>query len=177
MANFDKKEWLDKHVVPLLAGKPPLFIYHPFWNGIPPKDVLVILTANKPKRIETDIPHEDDGFDGSAWPHAVKRLIDENEFRFDYTREALAIQHEGSLFNMFGGDGAPLFNPAGLVSVRLFLKIEDIGLILQITCHYPSTTDIPAGNHASAAVKAFYALFDVNPLEVCHKHGALFGQA
>ena len=57
MADFQQKEWLDKNVVPLLNGEPALALHHPFWNGTPPKEVLVLL---KPA----------DDSDESAWPRA-----------------------------------------------------------------------------------------------------------
>lgn len=217
MANFDKKEWLDKHVVPLLAGNPPLRIYHPFWDSLPPKNALVILMAGEPPSNPSctrcgcpkagipgrklcehteacDCPRSsspvkglecasagctyDDDFDPAAWPRAVKRLLDKHDFRFDFTREQIAITFEGGLFNAFGGDGAPLFSPDGMASVRLYRKVDDgIGLIAQIACSYKATAKLSAGEHACAATKAFFALFEENPLEVCQKYGALFGQA
>jgi len=199
MANFDQKKWLDDHVVPLLQGNPPLSIYHPFWNGSPPKDVLVLLLAeedprctrchipkSRPERgIECGIPGCNFEFDSTAWPRAVKRLIDDHDFRFDFTREQIAVRMDQGLLNLFGGDGAPLFNPEGMASARLFRKEPDgIGLIVQIACRYPGTTqagdaprELTPGEHAAAATKAFYALFEENPLEVCQKYGALFGQA
>jgi hypothetical protein len=116
--------------------------------------------------------------DPSAWPKATKRLLDEEGFRFDYTREQLAVQVDGRVFNLFGGDGAPLYNPEGMASVRLFRQRDDgIPLIVQIACQYKSADGVDAGHLAAAAAKAFYDLFDVSPLEVCQKYGAVFGQA
>jgi hypothetical protein len=194
MSDFKMKEWLDQHVVPLLAGTPPLRIYHPFWNGMPPKDVLVVLMAgdasenhctqcHQPKGGPTPgcdegCTYGDNPFDPTAWPTAVKRILDTKTFRFDFTREQIAISHEGGLFNAFGGDGAPLFSPDGMASCRLFGKMSDgIGLIAQIACQYKPTAELGAGEHAAAATKAFYGLFDESPLEVCQKYGAIFGQA
>ena len=162
MADFDMKNWLDQHVVPLLK-ETALEIYHPFWNGIPPKEVLVILLSQPDP--------------ASAWPTAVKKLLD-GGFRFDFLREQQAIAMESGLFKAFGGDGAPLFNAEGTASVRLFKKVggeEDSGrwvnLILQVGCKYPEGTD------AALATKAFYALFEESPLVVCQTYGATFGQA
>jgi len=166
MSDFDMKKWLDSHVVPLLNQEPNLRIHHPFWNGMPPRDVLVIAMAGELEE------NSDQEFDPSAWPRAIQRLLQTDGFRFDFTREQIAISHEGGIFNAFGGDGAPLFNPEGLASARLFRKEDDgIGLILQVACRYPNGTD------AAAATKTFYGLFEENPLEVCQKYGAVFGQA
>ena len=168
MAEFDMKSWLDKTVVPLLAINKTLSIYSPFWNGVPPKEVLVILMAGQ----------GDDEFDPAAWPGVLKSLLDEHKFRFDFTREQIAVSHDNGLINLFGGDGAPLFNPDGLASARVFRKEEDgTGLILQVASRFPSTDNLSPGQHASAATKAFYSLFEESPLEVCQTYGALFGQA
>ena len=146
---FDMKAWLDTHVVPLLQG---LKIYHPFWNGIPPKEVLVILLAQQ------------------DWPAQVKRLLDAG-FRFDFLREQQVIALETGTFTAFGGDGAPLFNQEGTASVRLFKRVDGVGLILQVGCSY-GKTDL-----AAAATKDFYALFDESPLTVCKTFGVAFGDA
>ena len=154
--SFSMKAWLDSHVIPLLKDT-GLKIYHPFWNGVPPKEVLVILIA------EPEPP--------DAWPKAAKKLL-EDGFRFDFLREQQVIALEGGIFKAFGGDGAPLFNAEGTASVRLFRKADDgKGLILQIGCRYAD------GVSAAAATKAFYALFDESPLTVCQTYGATFGQA
>jgi hypothetical protein len=156
VSDFDMKSWLDKNVVPLLADT-GLQIYHPFWNGVPPKEVLVILLSQPSP--------------ASAWPTAVKKLLD-GGFRFDFLREQQAIAMEGGLFKAFGGDGAPLFNAEGTASVRVFKKLEDgVGLILQVGCKYPD------GAEAALATKAFYAQFEESPLSVCQTYGATFGQA
>lgn len=195
--HFEMKTWLDKEVCPLLAGPPPLRIYYPFWNGVPPKDVLVVLMAgagssdsctrcHQPKGqpakgsdcLSPGCNYEDQTFDPTAWPAAAKRLLANEGFRFDFTREQIAITHDGGIFNAFGGDGAPVFSPDGMASVRLFRKASDgIGLIVQVTCQYRSTGELSAGEHAAAATKAFYGLFEESPLEVCQKYGAIFGQA
>lgn len=171
MPSFEMKQWLDTNVVPLLAGPPAISIYHPFWNGIPPKDVLILF--------RTDTVGEDvEPFDPTAWPKAAKRLLDDSGFRFDYTREQMAVQVESRVFNLFGGDGAPIFNKDGMASLRLFKKMDDgIGLIAQIGCEYPAEGEMSPGEHAAAATKGFYAQFEENPLEVCRKYGAVFGQA
>lgn len=149
MTAFDMKAWLDQHVVPLLEG---LKIYHPFWNGVPPKEVLVILLAQQ------------------DWPQQVKRLLDAG-FRFDFLREQQLIAMEGGTFHAFGGDGAPLFNQDGTASVRLFKRVEGIGLILQVGCQYGRA------DRAAAATKEFYGLFEESPLTVCQTFGVAFGDA
>ena len=157
---FDMKGWLDREVVPLLKGR-GLKIYHPFWSGNPPKEVLVILVADP---VATG---------AASWPDAVKSLLEQEAFRFDYLREQVGIVMEGgAMFKAFGGDGAPLFNQEGTASVRLFRKCEDgVGLVLQVGCRYPS------GELASQATKDFYALFEESPLTVCKTYGAVFGAA
>ena len=196
MTDFEMKPWLDENVVPFLAGPPALRIYHPFWNGMPPADVLVVLMAGGESKDNCTRCHQPKGqphkgadcgdgctygeteFDPTAWPAASKRLLADSGFRFDFTREQIAITHDGGIFNAFGGDGAPVFSPDGMASVRLFKKASDgIGLIVQVACQYRPSDELGAGEHAAAATKAFYGLFDESPLEVCQKHGAIFGQA
>ena len=156
MTDFDLKTWLDTNLLPILTAT-GLKLYHPFWNGVPPKEVLAILLADP-----TPV---------SAWPAAVKALLEQG-FRFDFLREQRLIAMESGVFKAFGGDGAPLFNQEGTASVRLFKKLEDgCGLILQVGCRYAS------GEEAAAATKAFYALFEESPLSVCQTYGATFGQA
>jgi hypothetical protein len=150
------KGWLDEYVVPLLKDT-GLKIYHPFWNGMPPKEVLVVLLSE---------PSPSD-----AWPTAIKKLLG-GGFRFDFLREQQAIALEGGIFKAFGGDGAPLFNAEGTASVRLFKKMDDgKNLILQIGCKYKD------GAAAAQATKTFYGLFEESPLTVCQTYGATFGQA
>lgn len=168
MPGFDKKRWLDDHVLPSLQPDPThpsLSLYAVFWNGHPPKDVLVFATAP---------PATTEPFDPLAWPSAVKRLL-ESGFVFDFTREQQMVKDpDGSarLIALFGGDGAPLFDKSGACSVRLFRKIEDgRNLILQIGCRYADGLD------AAVAVKAFFALFDQNAMTVCQTFAAPFGQA
>jgi hypothetical protein len=197
MTTFDKKEWLDKHVVPLLAGPPSLTIYHPFWNGIPPKDVMVVLMAGEvlaAKCSKCHTPRKDaptkgldcaqtgctyeSSFEPTAWPAAIKRLLDDHKFRFDFTRDHQAIPFDGGMFNAFGGDGSPVYDKTGLARCRLFRKAEDgIPLIVEVSCKYRPTDELGAGEHAAAATKAFYGLFEESPLEICQKYGAIFGQA
>lgn len=117
-------------------------------------------------------------FDPTAWPRVVKRLLEEDDFRFDYLREQQMIQCEGGVFTAFGGDGAPLYNQEGLASVRLFRKGDDgVGLVLQVGCEYLACDGMRAGEHAAAATKQFYGQFEESPLVVCQKFGAVFGAA
>lgn len=172
MASFDMKKWLDTNVVPLTQQEPHSKIYSFIWNGNPPKEILVWLI------VESE-PTEEAPFAAGAWPELVRRLIKDNGFRFDFLREQQMVQLEDGLVPVFGGDGAPLFGKEGMATSRLFLKGEDgISLILQVGCNYPAKDDLSPGQHASAAVKGFFGLFgDEDPLTVCSKYGAVFGQA
>ena len=91
----------------------------------------------------------------------------------------MLITLQEGMVKAFGSDGAPIFNPEGMASVRLFRKEEDgTGLILQVGCQFWPVEGMTAGTHAAAAVKGFFGLFDTeNPLEVCAKYGAVFGAA
>ena len=172
MASFDMKKWLDTNVVPLAQQQPQSQIYSFIWNGNPPKEILVWLT------VESE-PTEEKPFAAGAWPELVRRLIKDDDFRFDYLREQQMVQLEGGLVPVFGGDGAPLFAKDGMSSSRLFKKMDDgICLILQVGCKYPPKDEMSPGQHASSAVKGFFGLFgDEDPLTVCSKYGAVFGQA
>lgn len=155
MPDFERKKWLDEHVVPLLNQEPAASIYTAFWNGAPPKEVLVFLLAPEP----------------GTWPQLAKRLLDA-EFRFDYLRDVQIVEHEGKRLALFGGDGAPLFDKSGTASARLFKKMPDgVNLILQVGARFPTGVD------AAAAVKEFFGLFDKNPIDVCASMSAPFGQA
>ena len=201
MAEFEMKRWLDTNVVPLLQGPPRLHIYSFIWTQAPgaphPGEILVWLrtgpdagvdrtvpcsceaivhnTGCTPAEAEKDCPaHQNPPapFNPADWPRAVKRLLDEAGFRFDYLREQMLVALEGGTIKIFGGDGAPLYNEQGMASCRLFKKLDDgIGLILQVGCQYP------AGEDAVQATKSFYQQFDESPLVVTQKYGALFGQA
>jgi hypothetical protein len=166
------KKWLDTHVVPLTQQEPQSSIYSFIWNGTPPKEILVWLVVEHE-------PTDDKPFNPAAWPELVRRLVVDQDFKFDYLREQQMVQLENGLVPVFGGDGAPLFGKEGMASARLFRKQDDgISLILQVGCKFPPLEGMSAGQHASAAVKAFFSLFgDENPLTVCSKYGAVFGQA
>ena len=206
MAAFKMKEWLDTNVVPLLStdlkiysfiwnGDPPKQIL--VWlvaaccplarTGAAGPDAareraLVGQTlqgeAASTRAAGDDELAEPEPFDPAQWPRAA------HDFRFDYLREQQMVQLESGLIPIFGGDGAPLFGKEGTTAVRLFKRMDDgIDLILQVGCLYPASTagaDAPAlspGQHAAAAVKGFFGLFDVPALEVCQKFSAPFGQA
>ena len=113
----------------------------------------------------------------TAWAETVKNLL-EAGWRFDFTREQQLVVVNGQSIKAFGGDGAPLFNPEGLASVRLFRKTEDgVGLVIQIGCTFWETPEHESpGKMAAAAVKGFFALFPTdNPMEVCAKYAVPFG--
>ena len=157
---FDKKQWLDTHVVPLLelGGETrSISLYSALWNGDPPTEVLVYLLV-----------HDDHA---ASWGAIVKQLLDAG-WRFDFLREQQLVKDETGLIPIFGGDGAPLFGKDGMASVRLFRRGGDgIGQIVQVGAKFPSGTD------AAIAVKAFFALFDQNALQVCASFAAPFGAA
>lgn len=166
MPDFDRKRWLDDNVVPLLHQDPPASIYTVFWNGAPPKEILVLLLAGK---------GTDDGITAvpdEAWPQLVKRLLVAG-FTFDFLRDVQPVVHEGKKLVLFGGDGAPFFDKSGYVSARLHKKLETgESLILQIGHKYDD------GVAAALAVKTFFAQWDAkNPFDVCAEFSAPFGQA
>lgn len=172
MSSFEMKKWLDENVVPLTKRQPQSSIYSFIWNGNPPKEILVwLLVENEPT--------DEKPFSPAAWPELVRRLLVDDGFRFDLLREQQMVQLENGLVPIFGGDGAPLFGKEGMASSRLFRKTDDgISLILQVGCKYPPSGEMTGGQHASAAVKGFFSLFgDEDPLTVCSKYGAVFGQA
>lgn len=178
---FELKSWLDQHVIPLTRIEPPLSIYSFLWNGNPPTEVLVWLRAGSVDDDEEELGdlvhrentgHAPPPFDGSLWPSALRALLTEHGFRFDFLREEIAVALEGSMIKLFGSDGAPLYNKLGMASARLFKKMPDgVGLILQVGCQYPD------GLQAAAATKQFYQSFDESPLELTKKFGTVFGQA
>lgn len=162
---FDQKGWLDDQIVPLLGDSDPLKIYSALWNGTPPTEVLVFLLA------PADPP--------SAWGIHVKRLLD-NGWRFDFLREQQMVKADEGVVPIFGGDGAPLFGKDGMTSVRLFKRLTDRGdlakpleraCIVQVGCRFGSALV------ATQAIKDFFKLFDLNPLEVCAAMAAPFGAA
>lgn len=182
MAAFQMKEWLDRNVVPLLSDD--LKIYSFVWNGDPPKQILVWLVASSCALARTgdDERAASPEFSPTQWPRATHRLIVEHDFRFDYTREQQMVRLESGLIPIFGCDGAPLFGKEGTAAVRLFRRMNDgVDLILQVGCTYPPVGDgskkLSPGQHAAAAVKGFFGLFDVPALQVCQKFSAPFGQA
>jgi len=181
--SFDMKKWLDGNVVPLTQREPKSKIYSFIWNGNPPREILVWLLAGHPSAGDdsegTSASEEEKPFNPLDWPNLVKRLLVEDDFRFDYLREQQMVKIETGMIPVFGGDGAPLFGKDGMASSRLFKVMDDgIRLILQVGCKYPGESGMNPGQHASAAVKGFFGLFDdENPLTVCQKYAAVFGQA
>ena len=163
------KTWLDKHVVPLTKQEPKTFIYSFIWNGTPPKQIMVWLMTGQPPEEKKEMAAI---FDHSAWPMAAKRLLENDQFYFDFTRETQMVRmQDGQVIQIFGGDGAPLYNPGGTAALRLFRKVEDIELIVQVGCKYPD------GKSAAAATKGFYAMFEESPMEVIVKYTSPWGAA
>lgn len=189
MPGFDKKQWLDTHVLPLLKAEPLLHLISAFWNGLPPKDVLVFVglpAATLDYHVGTAglrsiVPHYEGpditAFDPTWWPFAVKRLLEQHGFVFDYTREVQMVKDPDGgphLIPLFGGDGSPVFGKNGMASVRLFKQIKEptkVNLILQVGGLYED------GIAAAAAVKSLFGLFEDNPVAVVQKYAAPFGQA
>lgn len=172
---FSLKAFLDRHVVPLLAGPPAAELYSELHRGDPPEEVCVWLRAKDPL----------------TWPALARRLLETPGWSFDYLREHALVQVNGQTCTIFGGDGSPFFNKAGMAMVRLYRKVEPeeepktkgkrtrggscahenpIGLIVDVGGKYDNVKE------ASTAVKAFFGLFDKkNPLEVCSEHRPAFG--
>lgn len=167
MATFDMKKWLDSHVVPLLNDE--LKIYSFIWRGDPPNEILVWLLAGPTREQQK----EQEPLDHTIWPRAIQRLVQNESFRFDFTREQQAVKTaDGAVITIFGGDGAPLYNQEGSAAARLFRKEDDgVNLILQLGCFYPD------GKDAAAATKGFYEAMGGNPLELVERFGAVWGQA
>jgi hypothetical protein len=153
------KAWLDAHVVPLLLGPPPVTIHSFIWRGSPPEEVMVWLLARPEDPLD--------------WQLAVRRLLETEGFSFDYTREAMAVNVNGVMVSVFGGDGAPFFNKEGMAMCRLFRHEKDgTNLILDVGWHGGSVM------LAKEAVKGFFLQFEgVNPVELCAKFAPRFGQA
>ncbi|TAL42863.1 MAG: hypothetical protein EPN91_07490 [Salinibacterium sp.] len=154
---FDIKAWLDQHVAieEVLGVLDPLVVHAPLWHGNPPAEVLVFLLASEC---------------GTWGPH-IQRLLGDG-WRFDFLRDVAAVVVDGRRITIFGGDGAPFFDVAGMSSVRLWKKVEDgVNLILQIGARWPD------GIAAAAGVKGFFGLFDEGALEMVAKYTATFGSA
>lgn len=162
---FELKPWLDQHVIPLLAGPPPAIFHAELHQGASPGGptaIMVFLRAAEP----------------SEWPALAKRLL-ESGFAFDYLREHAVVRVGEQLATVFGGDGTPFFNKEGMAMVRLFKKVDDRVLLLDVGGKYENV------NAAKDGVKAFFALFDqggaaagaMNALEVCRKFRPAFGES
>lgn len=121
------KPWLDKHVVPLLR------------STLAPNSQATQL------RIHSEIHSPPEQFDLicvyllaeiGTWAHHVYRLLKENGFKWDYMRDLNKIEAGGETRIIFGGDGSFFIHDNGMISCRLFTKIDDIGLILEIGCQH-----------------------------------------
>lgn len=148
------KAWLDKHVVPCLAGTPEAKLHSFLHQGDPPSDVLVFVQAETP----------------DLWPELVRRLL-EDGFVFDFTREATLVRVGAQVISIFGGDGTPFFN-AETAMVRLYRKVDDVNLMLEVGGRFA------ASGIASEQVKRFYGLFpDTDPSALVAKYRPSFGAA
>lgn len=142
MKNMDMKPWLDQHVVPLLKAPqeelPPLTVHSEIHS--PPDDpdlIVVYLFAQK-----------------DTWPRHVKRLLLKEEFYWDFMREFQPAQINGESRVLFGGDGSPFLHDNGMVSARIFTRIEGAGVILEVACDHSSKL------FAQDDVKTLYRLFE-----------------
>lgn len=122
---------------------------------------------------EPEIPHPSPASSGQVlgWSGHVKRLLETENFRFDHLRDVQLAPVPGGHVPLFGGDGTPIYGPNGMVSVRLYRKQADgCGLILQPGCRYKPL-------QATAAIKQFFASFNLPPFEVIERFKAVWGQA
>ncbi|KKM01177.1 hypothetical protein LCGC14_1797060 [marine sediment metagenome] len=158
---MDMKLWLDGNVVPLIASEekfPPLTIHSEIHS--PPVDfdlICVYLHAEK-----------------GSWPHHVRRLLTEHSFHWDYMRDLNKIVVGNETRIIFGGDGSPFLHDNGMVSCRLFKKLESIGFILEVGCIHATTL------LAQADVRALYDEFkekdEMNLQDVAVKFKPPFGE-
>ena len=157
---FDLKPWLDRHLVPLLGTEPPLEL-HSILQDRPqsakqPTAILVWALSKSP----------------SGWAPAVKRLLEQSGFYFDFVRAAQIVPlAPGQTITLFGGDGMPFIGQNGMAMSRLYRRCDDgIDLIMEVG-HRFSTAE-----SAAAAVKAFFAQFDgTDPLELVARFRPAFG--
>ena len=161
-ATFDLKAWLDKHVVPLLSGEPPLELHSVLQNSAPgaqAPDAVLVWALSKT---------------GDAWAPALRRVLERPGFSFDFLRAPQAVQvSPDQRIVIFGGDGAPFIGKNGMAMARLYRGCDDgISLILEVGYRFPRSED------AAQAVRAFFALFDkVEPAELLARYRPLFGAA
>src|SRR5258708_6611864 len=106
---FNLKAWLDQHVVPFLAGEPPLELHALTENWPPgadaPAAVLVWALSKTPE----------------SWAPAVRRVLELPGFSFDFLRAPHAVQvSPDQRITIFGGDGAPFIGKNGMAMARLY---------------------------------------------------------
>lgn len=197
--SFDQKAWIDAHVIPWLRPT-RLSLYSVLWNHKPgepqPAAVVVFTLAGLspppgPEANDNAPDPADDPWaqvaraaaaeqappingvaaaDPAAWPIAGKQLL-EAGFRFDYLREMQMVKTDHGLIQLFGGDGTPMPDKDGRVSMRLWRQIGPTQLIVVLGAKYASAPD------GIAAIKSFFALFDGNAVDVAQKFAAPFGAA
>ena len=158
--SFDLKLWLDRHVVPLLGPESSLALHSVLQNRPPsaerPVAILVWTVSKEPQ----------------GWAPAIKRLLAQPGCYFDFCRapQTVPVAPDRSIW-LFGGDGAPYVNAAGMAMARLYRRCDDgIELIMEVGHRFPT------GAAAAAAVKDFFALFEgTAPLELVARYMPLFG--
>ena len=141
------KSWLDQNVVPLLT--PPLFEPGDNEASIPQ------LT------IHSEIHSPPERFDlicvwltaPTHWEKHVRRILKEHNFQWDYMRELQKVVVGGDERIVFGGDGMPFVGNNGMASARLFKKVGDVGLILEIGQKFDSAL------LAQTAIKSLFTDF------------------
>jgi len=156
------KQWLDEHIVPLLSAKG---------------------TKLKPLTVHSEIHSPPENFDlvciylmaeEGSWGNHVRRLLKENNFFWDFMRDLNKVVIAGESRIIFGGDGSPFLHDNGMVSCRLFKKINDAGVILEIGC--PHTNKLHAQNDVKSLYKTFEDEDKMNFHDVAVKYTPPFGQ-
>jgi hypothetical protein len=157
---FDLKPWLDRHLVSVLGSE--LTLHAVACCQSPrrshPDSVLVWVLANA----------------AANWAPAVRRLLEQCGFSFDFMREAQLIPIPGSrALVAFGSDGAPFVCKSGMVTTRLFRKGTDQpDLLLEVGHQFPSA------EAAIQATREFFRQFDdASPDQVLQMFSPVFGAA
>jgi hypothetical protein len=202
---FEIKSWLDSHVVPLLAGSPPLKLYSFIWKDADgaeqPTDVLVWLHAGD-KLVELDkepctceaiiramsvTPEDAKGDCPRHQYEAMQPPICFDPLAWPQAAKRL-LDNEGFRFDFLREQLAVVLE-GGTISVfggdgaPLFNEqgMASCRLFRKeddgINLIVQLGCQYPVGVDAAAATKVFYAQFEGSPLTVIQRYGALFGQA